>query len=247
MPFKVAALFAALIAASWLYLAYQAWQMQTLPMTQLWMPPSALADWRLADYIWLSAMWAVMTAAMMLPSAWPMLQTFAVYCRRGGTSAPAGTLLFAAGYLTVWLLFSVLPTLLQSLLHSRAWLSPMMENRQPWLAAALLMLAGSYQFAAFKNACLRLCRSTLGFLLRHWQPGRRGAFNMGFKHGLYCLGCCWAQMLLMFAFGVMSLSAMVWVSLMVLVEKWAPVPAETLSRTLGCLLLLWGVYLGLTA
>jgi len=246
MPRKLAALFAGVIGASWFFLAYQAWHMYDLPMTEMRMVPSGPVAWALVDFAWVAAMWAIMMLAMMLPSAWPMMRTFALYSQRGGASA-SGTLFFAGGYLAVWMLFSVLPTWLQSFLHSRDWLSPMMENRQPWLTAGLLAVAGVYQFTALKQACLRLCRSSVGFLLQYWQPGRRGAFIIGFKYGCYCLGCCWAQMLLMFAFGVMSLSAMALVGMMVLAEKWLPLPPVAMSRTLGGLLLLWSVYAGFTA
>ena len=118
----------------------------------------------------------------------------------------------------------------------------MMENRQPLLAALILLIAGTYQFTVLKNACLHLCRTTFGFLLNHWRPGNRGALQVGFKHGLICLGCCWAQMLIMFSVGVMNLFGMLFITLLVIVEKWAPIEATKLSYGSGLFFLFWAVY-----
>ncbi len=242
MPVKLAAFFAAVIGGSWAFLAYQAWQMNHLARSEMWMPPSALSDWGANDFTWVFGMWAVMMAAMMLPSTWPMLQAFSRYCKRDSGAGEARTLYFACGYLSVWFLFSLVLTLMQWLFHGWAWLSPMMENRQPLVAAAILLTAGAYQFTAFKNACLHHCRSPLGYLLQHWRPGNQGAFEIGFKHGASCLGCCWAQMLIMFAVGVMSLLGMVMISLIVLAEKTLPIAANKLSYGIGIVLLVWGAY-----
>ena len=243
MPLKISALFAAVIGGSWAFLAYQAWQMTHLPMSEMWMPPSVLSDWEANDFAWVLSMWAVMMAAMMLPSAWPMLQAFYRYCKRDKAQASETRVLYFAGaYLAVWLLFSVVLTVMQWLFHGWAWLSPMMENRQPLVAAGILGIAGVYQFTAFKNACLHHCRSPFSYLLQHWRPGNKGAFEIGFKHGMSCLGCCWAQMLIMFAVGVMSLAGMLMISLIVIVEKSAPIAADKLSRGIGLFLLFWGGY-----
>ena len=242
MSTKIIALLAIIIGGSWGYLLYQAWQMQHLPMTQMWMPPSALIDWTSGDFFWVFSMWAVMMAAMMLPSTLPMLQAFSRYCQRDADTKHTRVLWFGAGYLAVWMTFSIVLSLMQWLFHGWAWLSPMMENRQPLLAAVIFLIAGVYQFTAFKNACLSHCRSPFGFLLNHWCPGNKGAWQIGFKHGLSCLGCCWAQMLIMFALGVMSLPAMLMITLLVIVEKWAPFDASKLSYGIGFLLLLWSGY-----
>lgn len=212
-------------------------------MTQMWMPPSVLAKWVLSDFFWVFSMWAIMMAAMMLPSALPMLRAFSRYCRKNGDAKVAGTLWFGSGYLAVWLLFSVVLTGMQSLFHGWAWLSPMMENRQPLLSVMIFLTAGAYQFTAFKNACLNYCRSPFGYLLNHWRPGKQGAFQVGFQHGLSCLGCCWAQMLIMFAIGVMSLPGMLMITLLVIVEKWASLDTKTLSYGIGFSFLLWGGYI----
>lgn len=242
MSAKAVALLAAVIGGSWGYLFYQAWQMQHLPMAQMWMPPSVLSDWATADFFWVFSMWAVMMAAMMLPSSLPMLRAFARYCQKDAGANETRVLWFGGGYLAVWLVFSVVLTVVQWLFHGWAWLSPMMENRQPIMAAGILLTAGAYQFTAFKNACLRHCRSPFGFLLDHWQPGSLGAWQMGMSHGLSCLGCCWAQMLVMFALGVMSLPAMLLITLLAIVEKWLPVDPKKLSHAIGLLFLILAGY-----
>lgn len=204
------------------------------------MPPSVLSQWSISDFAWVFGMWAVMMAAMMLPSILPMLTAFSHYCRRDAKTSPALGLWFSSGYLTVWMCFSVALTALQWLLHGMQWLSPMMENRQPYLAAAILIGAGLYQFTPYKNACLTHCRTPLGYLLHAWRPGVLGALRMGMHHGTTCLGCCWAQMLVMFAVGVMNLTGMLLITLLVFLEKWPPIDSKKLSYISGGLFLLWG-------
>jgi predicted metal-binding membrane protein len=143
-------------------------------------------------------------AAMMLPSAIPMILALARICRQQNKAVHRLTGLFTSAYLGMWLLFSSVLTLLQWQMHGLAWLSPMMANQNPLLAAGILFLAGVYQFMPLKNACLTHCKTPMGFLLNEWQNGGKGAFKMGLKHGANCLGCCWAQMLIMFAVGVMK-------------------------------------------
>jgi predicted metal-binding membrane protein len=239
---RVVSLLVLAVGAAWCYLLYQTWQMSHLLMDRMWMPPSRMSAWAMGDFIWVFGMWAVMMAAMMLPTALPMLAAFARYCRRDSDANEWRGLWFGSGYLAVWMIFSVVLTLLQWLFHGWAWLSPMMESRQPLFAAAIFLGAGAYQFTAFKQACLHYCRTPFGFLLQHWRPGNRGALRIGFKHGLNCLGCCWAQMLIMFAVGVMNLGAMLLITLWVLVEKWAPVEAKKLSYGGGLLFLFAGAY-----
>ncbi|MGR8931773.1 MAG: DUF2182 domain-containing protein [Gammaproteobacteria bacterium] len=242
MPAELVVLFAAVIGGSWAYLAYQAWQMQHLPMSEMWMAPTGLTDWQVGDVAWVFGMWAVMMAAMMLPSALPMLNAFSRYCQRDSSARPSRTLWFASGYLLAWLAYSLVLTLTQWLFHGWTWLSPMMENRQPWVAATILLIAGIYQFTAFKNACLSHCRSPFAFLLHHWRPGNVGALQIGFNHGLTCLGCCWAQMLVMFAVGVMSLAGMLIITSLVFVEKTAPVSSGKLRVGIGLLFIFWSGY-----
>ncbi|MGR8935088.1 MAG: DUF2182 domain-containing protein [Gammaproteobacteria bacterium] len=235
------------VCAAWGYLYYQAWHMTHTSPAQMWMPPTVLMLWPVHELLWVFAMWAVMMAAMMLPAALPMLAAYSRYCSRISGSGGRLTAWFAGGYLAVWLAFSIVLTFLQWLFHGLSWLSPMMESRQPLFAAAILAVAGLYQFTPFKNACLQFCRTPFGFLVNAWRPGKAGALYTGLKHGLNCLGCCWAQMLVMFALGVMNLGAMALMTLLVVMEKWVPLDARKLSYGSGVLFLLWSGYFLLAA
>ncbi|HET8699041.1 MAG TPA: DUF2182 domain-containing protein, partial [Gammaproteobacteria bacterium] len=155
----------------------------------------------------LFAMWAVMMCGMMLPSAAPAILIYAAVVRRSGDGHDAAprAYLFAAGYLAVWTLFSAAATAVQGVLTALTLVSPMMEVTRPALGSALLIGAGLYQMTPLKQSCLQSCRSPAAFITQHWRAGRRGAWRMGVEHGLYCLGCCWPLMLLLFVGGVMSL------------------------------------------
>lgn len=229
----------AIIFAAWGYLFYQHLQMTAQPMLSIWMPPSEPLAWHFIDFALIYFMWAVMMAAMMLPSAISMILAFAKVCRQQHIRI----YLFTFAYLVVWLLFSVVLTLLQWQMHGLGWLSPMMDNQNSLLAAGILLLAGVYQFMPLKNACLTHCKTPLGFLLNEWQAGNIGAFNMGLKHGANCLGCCWAQMLIMFAVGVMNLLGMALITLLVILEKILPIKAKLICKAVGGIFLLWGVFL----
>jgi predicted metal-binding membrane protein len=180
--------------------------------------------WDLSHVLLLWAMWAVMMAGMMLPSAAPILLLFAASARSAADAAPAEARVaaMAGGYLLIWSLFSVGAVVLQRLLSAWLVLTPMMEASSPRVSGTLLLLAGVYQVTPFKWTCLRACRSPLGFVTSRARPGTRGAFAMGVEHGLHCLGCCWALMLLLFAGGVMNLLVIGLLTLVVLVEKLAP-------------------------
>lgn len=195
------------------------------------------ANWDATHLLLLWAMWAVMMTAMMLPSAAPLVLLYAG-ALHGRDEPGAGRRLYAmaSGYVLVWALFSVAATVVQRILATSLVLTPMMEPDTTYAAAALLGLAGVYQFTPLKRACLRLCRSPLAFLLGHWPAGATGAFRVGVEHGMHCLGCCWALMLLLFAGGVMNLAVIVGLALWVLVEKYAPFGEHT-ARVGGAVLL----------
>lgn len=227
--------------SAWGLLIFQYQQMLSLPMSQMWMPPSSVWYWRIYDFVVVYSMWAVMMAAMMLPSALPMIKTFSLVCRKRYQTDYPFAFLFSAAYLLVWFLFSIVLTLIQWQLHGLNWLTGMMDNANNLLASGILISAGVYQFTALKNACLSHCRSPISFLLNTWQNGRLGAFRMGGSHGLTCLGCCWAQMLIMFAVGVMNITGMVLLTLFILLEKGLPQKERLVSKYAGVLLCLWGV------
>jgi predicted metal-binding membrane protein len=121
----------------------------------------------------------------------------------------------------------------------------MMESTSLRMTAALLLLAGAYQLTPLKRVCLRSCRSPLSFLLQRWQPGRAGAFRMGLRHGSYCLGCCWALMLLLFAGGVMNLNVILALTLWIIIEKLLPT-GELVARISGAALIAAAVWILVT-
>ena len=189
-------------------------------------------------------MWLAMMIAMMLPSVLPWISTFAAVSRDFGRTGRAytGASLFGAGYLSVWAAFSLAGAWLQLTLQQRALLHPEALELAPTLGGALLMLAGVFQLTPLKAACLRHCRSPFGFFLSRWQNGPVGAFEMGRRHGLYCVGCCWALMLLGFALGVMNLIWMAVATLIICGEKMLP-GGEAASRIFGGAFLVWGLWL----
>ena len=222
----------------WAYLIHLDRQMAAaMSMPDMDMPGMKMRS----DFLYAFAMWSVMMAGMMAPSAAPV---FLLYARtraaRGeGMTSPA-VLLFGSGYLAVWTAFSACAALAQWALHRAALLSPAMNVVSPRLAGAILIAAGAYQLTPWKQKCLTHCRSPLGFLMTGWRGGLRGAFQMGFSHGLFCLGCCWALMGILFAMGVMNL---VWVAALtafVLLEKVGP-GGVIAARVAGVALVLFGI------
>jgi len=148
----------------------------------------------------------------------------------------------AAGYVVVWAAFSVAATVLQRLLAESSLLTPMMEPADPRAAAAVLIVAGIYQLTPLKSACLDACRSPIAFLSSRWREGVGGAFRMGVSHGNYCLGCCWALMLVLFAGGVMNLAVILALTVWVAIEKLAPFGQWT-ARASGVLLIAAGAWM----
>lgn len=203
------------------------------------------AVWTLPYAALMFTMWWVMMLAMMLPSAAPMLLLFARVNRKdkvaGGSLVPTG--FFAVGYLIAWGVFSAVAVGLQWSLEHAELLSPMMVTTSHWLGAGILIAAGLWQLTPIKTMCLRHCRSPLGFLITSWQTGRWGALRMGLEHGVFCLGCCWFLMTLLFFGGVMNLYWIVGLAAFVLLEKTIPI-GHWLGRVAGILLVVWGVVLG---
>ncbi|MEO8455484.1 MAG: DUF2182 domain-containing protein [Sphingomicrobium sp.] len=180
-------------------------------------------------------MWWLMMVAMMLPSAAPAILLYGrVREVRGGDSAIARSWIFLAGYLAVWLLFSLMAAAMQSLLASP---SMALENR--FAEGALLVAAGLYQLSLLKKACLARCRSPAQFLSRHWRPGVAGAVRLGVLHGWHCVGCCWLLMALLFVGGVMNLVWIVALTLIVTLEKLLP-RGDWFGRAAGVALCAWG-------
>lgn len=228
--------------ACWIWVLAMARDMYG-PMTgaSAWMMS---VEWNAPRLVLLWAMWGAMMAGMMLPTAAPMLLLYArtVRNRTGARRVAARIYALAAGYTVVWLLFSVVATGLQRVLAWGLLMTPMMEPSSPRVAAALLMIAGVYQFTPSKHACLQACRSPIAFFSTSWRDGVAGAFRMGASHGIYCLGCCWALMLLLFAGGVMNAGVILALTAWVAIEKIAPF-GEQSARVAGALLLSAAVWM----
>jgi predicted metal-binding membrane protein len=158
---------------------------------------------------------------------------------RAASANIASPMVLAAGYLTVWLGFSVIAAALQRIMEPGGLMSSMMLwSRSAALSAIVLAAAGVYQLSPFKRACLQRCRAPIQFLTSHWKPGRVGAFVMGLRHGAWCVGCCWILMGLLFVGGLMNLAWIAVLTLLVLAEKLAPAGLKV-SRVSGVLLLAW--------
>jgi predicted metal-binding membrane protein len=204
----------------------------------------APAMWTLGYAGIMFTMWWVMMAAMMLPSAAPILLLFARINRKeksvGRPFIPTG--IFAAGYLVAWGAFSGLATGLQWALERLGLLSPMMAATSYWLGGAILLAAGVWQLTPIKGICLRHCRSPMGFLVQSWRPGRAGAFRMGLVYGSFCLGCCWFLMGLLFFGGIMNLFWIIGLAAFVLLEKTVPM-GSWIGRIVGVGIAAWGALL----
>jgi len=234
------------VVVSWGYLLAGAGMRQDMGGTLM---PMSSGPWTPGHVLAVLVMWIAMMAAMMLPSATPMVLLHAAIARqRPGGSTPAGTSsgAFVLGYLAVWVLFSMAATALQYALERLALLSPMMQTTSIFLAGAILVAAGVYQWTPLKRACLQHCRSPLAFVMAHWRDGASGAFAMGARHGAACLGCCWLLMLLLFIGGVMNLGWIAGIAALVAVEKLAPA-SHWVSRAAGVLLVAWGLATWLSA
>ena len=185
----------------------------------------------------LFVMWWSMMMAMMLPSAAPAIVIYGTVARK--LQPRPHTFLFALGYAAVWSAFAALATGLQAIMGRVAPLDGMMALVSGPAGGALLIAAGLYQLTAFKGACLARCQSPFFYLAHLWRKGARGAFLMGWHHGLYCLGCCWVLMLLLFYGGVMDLRWIVGLALYVAAEKLLP-QRYHLQKIAAAALVAWG-------
>lgn len=236
--------FTAVVA--WFYLLNEARRMNATGVCHcagMKMGGPDLASWSIGSLLPLFLMWAVMMVAMMLPSAAPMLLTFAAVARnrRRNDRPYVSVSVFAAGYLAIWCLFSLLAAIAQWLLHRAALLSPAMLSSSALLGGCLLLAAGIFQFTPFKKRCLTHCRAPLDFIMTRWREGRSGAFRMGVEHGAFCAGCCWALMALLFILGVMNILWIAALTIVVALEKMLS-RAEWFSAASGLALVCWGIW-----
>jgi predicted metal-binding membrane protein len=204
------------------------------------------APWQPIEFGYVFVMWVVMMIGMMTPSAAPMIL---IYARVGRQAATQGRLFaasgwFAGGYLLAWTAFSLIATSAQWALERTALLTPMMESASNRLGATVLILAGVYQWAPLKEACLSHCRSPLLFIQQHggFRREPHGALALGFRHGIYCIGCCWALMALLFVGGVMNLFWIAALAVLVLIEKATPF-GRAIARVAGLAFIAGGVWL----
>jgi predicted metal-binding membrane protein len=207
--------------------------------------PVMPAAWTPGYWIIMLLMWWVMMIAMMTPSAAPMVLLYARAMRHAQASGrmrggEVPTAAFAGGYLLAWLGFSLCATGLMWALERAGFISAItMSSTSAALSAAILILAGLYQLSPLKHICLQRCRNPAAFIARHWRPGGLGASRMGFAHGVFCIGCCWILMALLFVGGIMNVLWIGILALVVILEKIAP-HGPRFARIGGIVLLAWG-------
>jgi predicted metal-binding membrane protein len=255
----VIAALATISVLAWAYTLWRAAQMIQMDMTD--MPgmggmsamggvgaaaEPAFRPWGVADFAFVFIMWAVMMAGMMTPSVSPMVLLYAAVGRKAaeGGRPLAATGWFLAGYLAVWVAFSIAATGAQWLLTRLALLNPMMESTSAILGGVILIAAGLYQWSPLKELCLKHCQSPLGFLMSHggFRPEPAGAMRLGAEHGFYCVGCCWALMALLFVGGVMNVLWIAGLAILVLLEKVVPT-GRLIPRLAGTALVAAGLFL----
>lgn len=223
---------ALLTTLGWLYLAM--WPMPMPDGTDVTAPRYAALT---------IIMWFLMMVAMMVPAVTPVVMLFDRVSQQTATRLPR-TLSFVGGYLSAWLAFSGAVSLLQIALIRIGWIDAMGVTQHRLVTAALLVAVGIYQWLPLKSACLDHCRSPLQFLTHRYRAGLFGAWRMGLQHGLYCVGCCWLLMLLLFVGGVMNLGWVAGIAILVSIEKLLP-QGERVGKLAGLLAVVAG--LGLAA
>ena len=222
---------AVLAAAGWIYLGLMLGTSGVL--AALCRPDFGTAGPGMAQAGLVFAMWCAMALAMMLPTAAPMILT---YAEIAGTAARKGEpaaapLWLISGYVGVWLGVAALLAALQLGLARLALLDPAMASVSPLFSGVAFIGAGLYQFSALKHACVTQCQRPFPFFFANWTAQAPGVFRLGLRQGLYCLGCCWAMMLLMFAVGVMNVVWMAALGMVMTIEKLGS--TTRFSRALG--------------
>ena len=236
----ISACLVAVIGLAWLYLLRLDARMSS-PMAGMMMSMSPGIPWTLGDFLLAFAMWGVMMAGMMVPAAMPVVFIYAkVYAGRARSSSSGPALMFALGHIAVWIVFSGIATLVQGALYQSALMSPEMAVTSSRISGVVLIAAGIYQLTPAKAACLTKCQSPIDFLITNWRDGNHGALTLGLRYGLYCVGCCWALMLVLFVVGVMNLAWVAVLTVFLLVEKLSTSGLQ-LARATGVAMVLAGV------
>ena len=251
------AVMAALVLLTVLAWAYVLWlakhmDMPDPSMSGMDMGMGAMAPqvrpWSIPDLLFSFTMWSVMMAGMMLPSVAPVILLYVLVGRQAEAQQKplAATGWFAGGYLLAWTGFSLLATLLQAVLNQATLLTPALASTNNILGGIILIVAGLYQWTSLKDRCLANCRAPLFFIQRHGGFKRRAlpSLGLGLQHGLYCIGCCWALMLLLFVGGVMNIAWIAGIAAVVLLEK-IMTDGQNVSRVIGLGLIVGGVTLAL--
>ena len=229
---------------SWLYIIYLYNQMVYMDMSALFFAMPMSPEWTATDFVLLFLMWLVMMIAMMTPSVAPLILIFAKVNRQRKHEERVfvSSIYLMTGYFLVWAVFSLAATLLQWLLQQVSLLNPEMKTTSKILGSAILIMSGIFQFTPLKKTCLKYCRTPLGFVLQHWKEGKSGALKMGMENGLYCVGCCWMLMVLLFVAGIMNLLWVALIALFVLIEKISP-GVKWIPYVAGLVLIVYGILL----
>jgi predicted metal-binding membrane protein len=238
------ALIAALVGVTAAYLAWMDWGMRNMDQAADMLLMPRMVGWQAGDLALAFLMWALMMIAMMAPSAYPAARVVArtVELARGTAAARRSVAALMAGYLLAWIAFSVGATALHWALLRTALISPMWVSWAPALSALILVAAGAYQFAPVKSTCLRRCQSPLWLVQQCSDWRGRDALREGLRLGAFCVGCCWALMVVLFVTGVMNILWIVLLAIYVLIEKTTP-HWTWLPRVAGAALIAWGVWL----
>jgi predicted metal-binding membrane protein len=245
-----------LIALAW---GYVLWLVDAMSMGGMEMPGmrmvanplgavmiSALQPWSATEFALMFLMWTIMMVGMMVPSAAPTILIYARVGRQAERKGKplAGTGYFAAGYLLAWTAFSLIATTSQWMLERASLVTPTMVSASTIVGGIVLVAAGVFQWMPLKDTCLNHCQAPLMFIQRHGGFRREplGSLRIGFHHGLYCVGCCWALMALLFVGGIMNVVWIAGIAIFVLAEKVIPL-GNILSRLAGVALIAAGVWL----
>jgi predicted metal-binding membrane protein len=235
-PVSISALLLALALVSWVVTVDRMRGMDAGPGTDL------------GGLGWFLGIWVTMMAAMMLPSVSPMVLAFARVSRersRRGQAAFVPTWVFLGGYLAAWTAYGLLAYGLFRVVDAVAGSALAWDRAGPYVAGGAIVAAGLYQLTPIKDVCLRHCRTPLHFLLHGWHEGKLGALRMGLEHGLYCVGCCFGLMVVLFSLGVMSLFWMAVIAGVIFAEKVLPY-GERLTRLVAVTFLALGIWIAVS-
>jgi len=223
---------------AWIYLWIDAGKMNLMSgMNKIDSSPW-LIDAIFANFI----MWLIMMIAMMIPSAIPAISLYESMVNKNAEREiflPA-VWIFVMGYILIWAAFSLIITFVQALFLSLDWINMMLVSKNLFLTSTILIFTGIYQWLPIKSICLDKCRTPLNFFLGNWRKGNSGALIMGIEHGTFCLGCCWALMLLLFLAGVMNLIWVALITVFVFIEKVFP-KGNIIGKLAGIVMIIAGL------